>query len=471
MPNIAAAASKQQREPRRALSDNQTLAAAFLYVIQLLLILALVVAANRQQLLTKEEASSAFVAPTFLSLRLQHHVYLTNFYGYVFYFWASHPVQTLFSCRFVKAAIMAFVTPLVYLYLRRRFFIEGQRAFAASIAIGMVPGLLCFSWLGLEIGLETLLGLLALWLALFESPWLVIASCLAVSLAAGSYGSGFAFFPAVIVHHLPRLRNPKLRGAVIAGAALAAAVMLFPVFWWTNIQSLWIGGGGHPRTDGAVGRIADLFREIFVHGDSYYFFGGGAPALGIVVGLAAVLGLAVMSFRQPARCWPLFAVSVCTVGMYGLAGNVPGVRRTLPLVIALAIFAVLLLNSVAGRGSRWRAIAFYVPLAVAIAFETGRYNGIRTGLATSRIPLPRDFEFRIPPGSSMAAEIASLASGSVKLPADLQGYEPDRTLCILYRLTLPNPIVSTGEIISRCDRHGWSIPSGSSRFSRLRKRQ
>ena len=471
MSQITARAAKDQRcDPRTASRDKQPVTAALLYGIQLLLILALVLAANRQGLLTKEEASSAFVNPTFLELRLQHHVYATNFYAYAFFLWASRLVQILFFGRFAKAAIMAFLTPLVYLYLRRRFAFPGARAFVAAIAIGLLPGVICFSWLGVDFGLETTLGFLALWLALFECPWLAVASCLAAALAAGSYGSGFAFLPAVLIHHLPRLRKPTLRGAVIAGSVLAAAALVFPAFWWTNVQSLWAGGGGRPLAAGAAGRLAGLLRELIVHGGSYYFFGDGAPALGgIAVGMAALSGIAVMSFRDPSRSWPLLVVSASAVGIYALAGNVTGVRRAIPLVVSLAIFAALLLNIVPGRGSYWRAIAFYGPMSILIAFEAAHYNSVRSDLATSRLSLPRDFEFRIPPGKSMAGEIASLADGSQKLPGDLEDYEPDRTLCILYRLTQPTPIVSASEIVARCDRHGWSIPSGSSRFSRLRK--
>jgi hypothetical protein len=69
---------------------------------------------------------------------------------------------------------------------------------------------------------------------------------------------------------------------------------------------------------------------------------------------------------------------------------------------------------------------------------------------------------------AMSTTIAALANRSRKLPEDLSGYEPDRTLAILYRLTLPNPIVTANELVARCDEHGWSIPSNSPRLSRLR---
>src|SRR5271156_5871676 len=107
--------------PRTPFLERQSVAAALLYLIQLLLILALVFAANRQGLLMKEEASIGFVNPTFLSLRLQHHVHATSFYAYVLFLWAGHFFPKLFFGRFAKAAIMALLTPVVYLYLMRRF--------------------------------------------------------------------------------------------------------------------------------------------------------------------------------------------------------------------------------------------------------------------------------------------------------------------------------------------------------------
>jgi hypothetical protein len=452
--------------------ERQPVAAALLYSIQLVLILGLVFAANRQGLLTKEEASSTFVDPTFLSLRLQHHMFATNFYTYVFFLWTGHLIPQLFFGRFVKAAIMALLTPLVYLYLKRGFSFEGPRAFAAAVALGLLPGVICFSWLGVEYGLETALGFLGLWLALFEHPVCIVASCVAAALAGGCYGSGLAFLPVVLIYQLPRLRKPDLRRAMMAGGALAGLVLAFPVFWWTNVQSLWTGGGGHPSVAGAAGRLAGLFQELFVQGGSYYFFGNGAAALGgIAVGVAAVAGTAAMSYREPSKCWALLVLSAGVVVIYAVAGNVTGVRRAIPLVVSLGIFATLLLNMLPSRSPFWRPITFYGPILIVIALEGAQYNGIRNGLATSKIALPHDFEFQIRPGKTMAEEIALLAERSQRLPADLAGYEPDRTLSILYRLTQPNPIVGAREIVARCDQHGWSIPSSSPRFSRFRGRR
>ncbi len=83
--------------------NKRSVAAALLYFIQLHLILAVVSAANLQGLPTKEEASNAFVYPTFLEMRLQHHVYATNFYAYALFLLASHVAPVLLSSRFAKA--------------------------------------------------------------------------------------------------------------------------------------------------------------------------------------------------------------------------------------------------------------------------------------------------------------------------------------------------------------------------------
>lgn len=82
---------------------------------------ALAFAANRQGLVLKEEASSAFVDPAFLGLRLQHHPYATNFYSYVFFLFVNRVSTNLFAVRLAKGAAMAACAPALYLYLTRRF--------------------------------------------------------------------------------------------------------------------------------------------------------------------------------------------------------------------------------------------------------------------------------------------------------------------------------------------------------------
>lgn len=440
------------------------IAILILYGIQLAIVLGLVMAANQQALLTKEEASSAFVNPVFLEARLQHHVFGTNFYAYAFFETASRFYRDLFYGRVTKGIILAFLPCAVYLYLRARFSFTALEAFAGALVVATLPGVLCFAWLGVDFGMEAPLGILALTLALSDERWRVIASGVAAALAAGCYGAGIVFLPVVLIHQIPRLKNPKLRSAVLGSFALMIVILLLPVFWWTNIQTL-LTGGGRPTLSGALERVTGLASELFWRGDSYYFFSGERAALGnLGIGIAAAFGLILMTARHLRRCWPLLLVSAANVAMYAIAGNVVGVRRAIPLTVSLGIFAILGVRELTARRSAFVASAFLIILAINLT----SFNGIRKELESAEIPLPRDFEFAIPPAKTMASTVSGLVTGSISLPADLGGYEPDRTLSILYLLSKPHPLYSLPAIVAACDQHGWSIPSGSPRFMRFR---
>lgn len=447
-----------------------TVAVPLLYAIYLAAAITLVFAANRQGLLSKEEASSAFVNPTFLQFRLQHHLFGTNFYAYIYFWLASHISRTLFYCRFAKAAWMASLPCFLYLYLRKRFEFRGWQAFAGALAISILPGVLSFSWLGIDIGTETAIGCAALWLALFDSPAAIILSCWLAALSAGCYGAGIVFLIAVGVSQLLRLRNPAKRPSVLVGFGSMLLTFLFPVFWWTNAQTLLEGGAGDPQLSNAAARLLSLGRELGIRGDSYYLLDNGAPALGAgLIALLAMGGLLLAVFRDARRAWPLLLICATSVGVYAVAGNVIGVRRAIPLVVALGIFAALLLRALAASRLLWIRAVAWAAFAAWMIIGAYEFNAERAGLASARIALPGDFDFRIPPGETMASTVSKMLDGSIPIPADLSGYEPDRTLCILFVLGEPAPKYSPHEIVAQCDRHGWSIPSRAPRFARFRR--
>jgi hypothetical protein len=445
------------------------LAIPLLYAIFFAAAISLVFAANSQELLTKEEASSGFVNPTFLAFRLQHHIFSTNFYAYVYLWLASHLLPGLFYARFAKAAIMALLPCFVYLYLRKGFEFGSLQAFLAALAVSILPGYITFSWIGTDTGMETPIGWCALWLALFDTPAAILASSFLAALSAECYGAGVVFLIAVAASHLVRFHRSRLR-VLLAGFAVMLAVLLVPVFWWTNVQTLMTGGAGDPTIHGAGGRLVSLAKELFLRGDSYYFFSNGAPALGAgFIELIVIAGFITVLLQDRRRAWPLILISVLSTGIYAVAGNVGGVRRVIPLVVCLGVFACLFLKSRATSRMLSVRAAAYGAMAVWLAIAASEFLSVRQGLASGRIQLPRDFDFPIPPGKTMASAIGGILNGSVALPADLAGYEPDRTLSILYVLGKPSPRYSPHEIIQRCDAHGWSIPSDAPRFVRVRK--
>ena len=435
------------------------------------MLLSLVNSANQQQLLLKEEASAAYVGPVFLSFRLQHHIFATNFYSYLIYGLGRHLYGGLFGVRLTKITIMALLPGSIYLYLRDRFDFRPLEAFLSAIAVVLLPGILCLSWLGTEMAQESALGFLALWLALDDRSWAILASLYLAAVTAGCYGLGLAYLLVVVVIQAFRLRIPARRLSVLAGLALAGCVLVMPLIWWTNAQTLFIGGGGRPGSGGSLTRLSAATKELFVHTTSYYMFANGRPALGTpLIGALALAGVVWAAIRYRRAAWQLLALALTSLSLLAVAGNVPGVRRAVPLVICLGLFAILLLHSLLKSeriGSRAIAVVLFILWLIPAAFQ---YNAIRSELLTAQILLPHDFEFTVEQGGTMASTVEAFVDRSRPLRPGLQGYEPDRTLAILYALTQPDPIVSREELIAHADRHGWSIPSHTPRLAWIRKR-
>ena len=450
-------------------SDTSLRLLPVLYVIFLVASIALVIAANSQGVLTKEEASSGFVNPAFLEFRLQHHLFGTNFYAYAYFWITKHFYKELFYSRLAKAVIASTLPCFIFLYLRKRFDFGALEAFAAALGIAFLPGIFGFSWVGVDFGMEMPIGCCALWLALYDSTAAIVASSFLAAVSAETYGAGLAFLAAVAAGHAWHFRSlASRRTAVLAGFAVMAGTLAFPAFWWTNVQTL-LTGGGTTQFAGAFQRLAQLGGELAVQGDSYYFFNNGAPALASpLIALLALAGFVMACVRDARRTWTLLLICVVSVAIYAIAGNVLGVRRAQPLVLALGIFAWLLLRTLVASKSPVLRTSAYVAFAVWMASVSYDWIAVRQGLSSAKIALPHDFEFFVPEGQTMASTFSGLLNGSIQLPQDLAGYEPDRTLCILYVLGKPPVAPSPREIIARCDQHGWSIRSASPRFMRLR---
>lgn len=459
--------------PRRAKAvlESRWLGFFALYALHFAVLLSLVSAANQQQLLLKEEASAGYVGPVFLSFRLQHHIFATNFYSYLIYGSGHHLFGGLLGVRLTKITIMALLPGSLYLYLRDRFQFRPVEAFVSAVAVALLPGVLCLSWLATEMAQESAIGFLALWLALNDRPWAILASTCLAAVAAGCYGSGLAYLIVVVAIQASRLRIPARRFPVLAGMTLVACTLLIPLVWWTNAQTLFIGGGGSPDPRESITRLAAAAKELFVHTDSYYMFANGRAALGTpLIGALAIAGLGWTTFHFKRAAWQLLGVALMSLLLLAVAGNVPGVRRAVPLVICLGLFAVLLLHSLLKSeriASRAIAVILFALWLIPAAFQ---YNDIRSELLTAQIFLPHDFEFTVESGGTMVNTIEGFVDRSRPLPPGLKGYEPDRTLSILYSLSQPAPLVSRTELIDAADRHGWSIPSYTPRLTWLRKR-
>lgn len=444
---------------------------ASLYLLQLAILAAFVRAAGAQHVLTKEEASAGFVSPLFLSFHLQHHLYATNFYSYVIFQFGHAVFPGLFGVRESKALIMAALPALLFLILRDRLAVTPVIAFFASLAAGLAPGLLGFSWLATEYGLESVFGLLALWLAFDERAAAMPGSAALAAVSAGMYGPGLAFLGAVMAIHLLRFRVPALRIRAAASLLAALLTLLVPVFWCHNLQTLFLGGGGKPSLRSAAPRVLALLGEVFSASGSYYAFLNGRAAAGpwLVAALAAAGALvAAVRFRRAALA--LAVIAAVTLLLTALAPQVPGVRRAIPLVAVLSLCAGLAIHWL------WRSrlpairLSAICLLAAWLAVSFTSAWGLCRDLRFSAIALPHDFTFSIPPGSDMESAVAAFVALREPWPADWTGYEPDRTLAILYVLSSPHAPLSGSELICICETRGYALPANLRRFDWLRRR-
>jgi hypothetical protein len=419
-----------------------------------------VLAANRQQTLTAEEASSSFVAVAFLEHRLQHHRMNTSFPSYVL-FWLGRRVlglKSLFYGRLVKAMWMSLLPVLLFLYLQRRKALPAQYAVFSALLIMLVPGVLSLGWLGTDMGMDSVWGLAALLLAGHAQPRIRVLSALLLGVAILAYGSGLIFIPPVVYEWFHRSRS---KAWWLAAAALFCAPAICAVLWWTNIQTLVLGGG--KTTLSLIGpNLLSMLTELAWRGDSYYFFSNGRPALGNpVIVLAGIAGLWIA--RRQSR--ELLLLAGTAVFLYAITGGVIGVRRLVPLDLALVCGVGLLAQSLAARSQRWQW-AVGIAAIVAIALLIGSAAQQRQELADGRIALPHDFEFQILPGQTQQQTFALLAAME-KFPTP--GYEPDRTGSVLYLQTDGrNPNFAT--LVRATDAHGWSIKSDAPRFQSIRRR-
>lgn len=364
--------------------------------------------------LTGEEASVSMRDVLFgVEQRTQASVWSTNWVMPLWCWAWSHldPSYSLWSGRQAKAVALALLAPLVFATLRLRLACGRPCAVLGGALAVLLPGVAVFASTATENGLEAVPGLATVLLAT-SRRWWPLAPVLG-GLAVGTYTSGLAWAAAAVVAVLVAVaRQPGRWWQALLGLAAGAAVVVAPLWWWTvGPQRIVLGGG---RVDGTAGDLVLLDRLLGRDGNSYYYF-ADLPAFGhpLVYALAVSAAVAVLWWR--ARWWPWLLVAVATVALWMPAGNMPGTRRVVALVVvgalAIAVATQHLTDLVGRRVVRGAvlgaaAAAVLVPLAVVLA-----------GWAAARPGLPVDWP--APPGPTMAAGLdaldADLRAGRVTL--------------------------------------------------------
>ncbi len=360
------------------------LIAISLFLFQLFFNLILLVFANESIPLTREEAHSSFVNVVYFENRLQASEYATNPASYLWFSLAHKltPFADPFYGRTLKALIFASIAPLIFIMLRR----EGQPlpvATAAGAFVALMPGVFAYATVGVDMGIELPLGLLAMLAA--HRGYDAVAG-FAMALAALSYGSALAFvLPLALL-----LRTPaRLLRAFLAGLIPFAIAIL----WISNVQILLLGGGNRGVSPWLCFKI--LVHDALQGYGSYYYTLHGHPAL-TRLSLLVTSGFvfAAIRWREHGH-WLLLAA--CSFLIATFSGFPPGIRRAIPFTAAAGICFMLLV------GELYRRSRLQYSLAIAAITAVCLYDAALVPRDMHR-HAPRDLNLAIPSRSSLSVQ-------------------------------------------------------------------
>lgn len=246
---------------------------------------------------------------------------------------------------------MAVLAPMVYLVLRRRLGCGVRFSFFGGIVVSLIPGVSMYGWLATEAGLESILGVLGLLVATSPRRWWP-ASLVIAAVALVTYPTGAAWMVACLAVCIARLRREdaglgQWLGTILAVVG-AVGIVVLPFVWWTSgPRRILIGGG---TIDGHLAEhLTMLVHQLPVTGRSYYYF-SDSPAWGSRFVAVAVVGcLLVAVWIRGAALWPWVLAALATVVLWLPAGNMPGLRRAIPLSIVAALVVAVALDAA------WRA--------------------------------------------------------------------------------------------------------------------
>lgn len=409
---------------------------------------------NRGGLLSGEEAAVSIRDVFLFPHHLQHNTAASNWGGHLFY-WVWHEILGslgLFYGRFAKAIQMAWIAPLFFLVQTRVLKTPKTWAFAFSILVMLLPGVVNYSWMSSENGNEVTFGLLAIFLAAGGTLWTAVLSVAVAAFAALTYGAGLSFAPVVFyilaqqrfsfmtLRQLKnRLREPRNWFFIFGMLLIFGAVLMIPLFWWKNPARIILGGGEIPSVYGGWLNLKQWFRESWLRGGSYYYY-CKYPAFSSLLLLLPVLGGMACTFKERRGAW-IWLGFLASLALYVLAGRESGMRRGIPTVIFLSFFMVLGFSSwLSLRKRSWKKQVAAVVVVFAIVFSFVQYTKVLKRFAHGG-ELWTDYDFVILPGETMLSTLHILLDQRELLKGKhwdglqslvVRDYEPDRVFAMMY---------------------------------------
>jgi tetratricopeptide (TPR) repeat protein len=316
--------------------------------------------------LNGEELEFAFRNIIYFAECVQPDAYSTTFSSSLFYWIGSHLIpMSIHYGRVWRILFLAGVPVLIAMLVRQLW--PGASRFSSVSAALLFMFLAPVTWLSIlsvDYCIDCLFGFV-LFLLVVRTRWsapiksLLWRLLLMAALSTWTihlYGSIAVLFPVLVLYipwRIVRTRNlgrePRLARLAIAGVAAGLTTgLIFWPRWYYETQPLVMFGGPRKGTfapESLVHNVAVILNDLFLETRSYMLEADmQMPAFpvahtGVTVALLAVVGCCACMRARIAPAAALAAVGLLSFGLGVTVYENPGLRRCIPMVIALSVFA------------------------------------------------------------------------------------------------------------------------------------
>ncbi|MDH3973180.1 MAG: hypothetical protein OEV42_02770 [Deltaproteobacteria bacterium] len=326
-----------------------------LYIVTISLILYVTAFITRWPLVHKmfngyildEELNCAFGAVLSLESLQQFNYFDSNFGAYLLFWLSSHSANfDLYYSRETKLLISSFLPVISFLFCKYRLNLSLSSSFICALFLVFNPTLINYSIIGIDMGMELVPGVLALYLIRFKTlnndKLRVTAVFFLSAMAASIYGAGFAFFPTALWWAIYCHRGSDLfrlgRGAIYG--LLGVTIYIWPYFLISGNPIPSRGAGNYcPDYYCIIDAISLIGKDLFIKPTSYLNF-GDFPSFGIlgaaiffVPFILGIIKLYSTIMRDQSILIGLTILSAIAVLL--LSGDHSGIRRGLILIVLI----------------------------------------------------------------------------------------------------------------------------------------
>ena len=342
--------------------------------------------------LNGEELEFTFRNIVYFTKRVQPDAYSTTFSSSAFYWIGSHVMPMSIHYGRVWRILFLAGMPVLIAILVRQLWPGASRLSCVSAAL-LYMFLAPVTWLSIlsidyciDCAFGFVLFLIVVrtrWSALVRTLlWRLLAMAVLSAWTIHLYGSIFVLFPVLMLYvpwRILRTGNldPGSRLARLGVVFLAGGITTGLIFWPTLYyvtQPLAMFGGvrkGTIELEGIVHNVSVMLHDLFLETQSYLLEADmQMPAFpivhtGVAVVLLAGVGCYACMRSRSAPAVALAAVALLSLGLGITVQDNPGLRRCMPMVIALCVFAGVGMDVVC-RQWNWTGSRFSCCLLIAI---------------------------------------------------------------------------------------------------------